>query len=211
MMPVARTGALIGDFFGLPMSDGAVWAANEEAQTLLQEPVAAIGRALQEAPVAHADETGARVAGQLQWLHVLATATLTWIGCHPNRGQKAFEAFGLLTGFLGTLIHDGGKPYRELRCQQGLCNAHHLRELTYLFEEMSQVWAKRLIDWLTETCHEVHAAKGILSPERRDHILGLYADILGEGEAANPRAPPSGRRGRSKQSKATNWLARLRL
>ncbi len=32
MMPVARTGALIGDFFGLPMSDGAVWAANEEAQ-----------------------------------------------------------------------------------------------------------------------------------------------------------------------------------
>lgn len=211
MMPIARTGALIGDFFGLPMSDGTVWAANEEAQILLQKPVAAIGRALQGVSVAHADETGARVAGQLHWLHVLATATLTWIGCHPNRGQKAFEAFGLLTGFLGTLIHDGWKPYRELRCKHGLCNAHHLRELTYLFEEMSQVWAKRLIDLLTETCHEVHAATGTLSPERRAHILGLYAEILGEGEAANPRAPPSGRRGRSKQSKATNLLARLRL
>jgi transposase len=34
--------------------------------------------------------------------------------------------------------------------------------------------------------------------------------LLKEGEAANPRAPPSGRRGRTRQSKATNLLERLR-
>lgn len=210
MMPITRTGALMGDFFGLPMSDATVLSANEEAKTRLADTVAAIGDACQAAPVAHADETGMRVAGKLHWMHFLATATLTWVGCHPNRGKKAFEAFGILTGFLGTLVHDGWKPYRELLCKHGLCNAHHLRELTYLFEEMSQAWAKRLIDLLVEVCHEVTAAGGPLRPERIAHIRALYDEILREGEAANPRAPPSGRRGSTKQSKATNLLARLR-
>lgn len=210
MMPVARTGALMGDLFGLPMSDATVLAASEEAATRLADTVAAIGNALQAAPVAHADETGMRVAGKLHWMHFLATTTLTWIGCHPNRGKKAFDAFGILAGFLGTLIHDGWKPYRELSCKHGLCNAHHLRELTYLFEEMSQAWAKRLIDLLVEVCHEVTAAGEPLRPERIAHIRALYAEIISEGEAANPRAPLSGARGRTKQSKSTNLLGRLR-
>ena len=210
MMPITRTGTLMGDFFGLPMSDATVLAANEEAKARLADTVAAIGDALQAAPVAHADETGMRVAGKLHWMHFLATATLTWIGCHPNRGKKAFDAFGILTGFFGILIHDGWKPYRELLCKHGLCNAHHLRELTYLFEEMSQAWAKRLIDLLVEVCHEVTAAGGPLHPERIANIRALYDEILREGEAANPRAPPSGRRGSTKQSKSTNLLGRLR-
>ncbi|MHB8165746.1 MAG: IS66 family transposase [Sulfuricella sp.] len=65
MMPVARTGALMGDFFGLPMSDATVLAASEEAKTRLAATVVDIGNALQAAPVAHADETGMRVAGKL--------------------------------------------------------------------------------------------------------------------------------------------------
>lgn len=210
MMPVARTGALMGDLFGLPMSDASVLAASEEAQSRLASTVAAIGSALQAAPIAHADETGMRVVGKLHWMHVLATATLTWIGCHPNRGKKAFDAFGILAGFLGTLIHDGWKPYRELLCSHGLCNAHHLRELTYLFEEMHQAWAKRLIDLLLEVGHEVTAAGAPLSRERIAHVRALYDEMLTEGEAANPRSPPSGARGRTKQSKATNLLGRLR-
>lgn len=47
--------------------------------------------------------------------------------------------------------------YRDLACLHALCNAHHLRELTYLFEEMGQAWAERLIDLLVEACHEVEA------------------------------------------------------
>lgn len=207
MMPVARTGALMGDFFGLPMSDATVLAASEEAKTRLSATVAAIGNALQAAPVAHADETGMRVAGKLHWMHFLATTTLTWIGCHPNRGKKAFDAFGILAGFLGTLIHDGWKPYRELSCQHGLCNAHHLRELTYLSEEMGQAWAKRLIDLLVEVCHEVTAAGEPLRPERIAHIRALYAEIVSEGEAANPRAPPSGAHARTYQAEQVHQPA----
>lgn len=211
MLPVARTGALTGDLFGLPLSDATVLAIHEEARALLAPSVAAIGEALKTVPVAHADETGMRVAGSLYWLHILATATLTWIGAHMNRGKQAFDAFGILSAFVGTLIHDGWKPYRDLKCTHGLCNAHHLRELTYVFEEMGQAWAKRLIDLLVDAGHEVAAAAGPLREDRLTCYRVAYAQILAEGEAVNPRAPPSGKRGRTKQSKALNLLDRLRL
>ena len=210
MLPLARTGELMGDLFGLPMADATVLAIQAEAQALLAPTVAAMGEALTAAPVAHADETGMRVAGKLHWLHVLVTPLLTWLGAHPNRGKQAFDAFGLLAAFAGTLIHDGWKPYRELACQHGLCNAHHLRELTYVFEQLGQVWAKCLIDLLVAGCHEVAAAGAPLPAERIAYYRAAYDRILTTGAAVNPRAPPSGKRGRTKQSKALNLIDRLR-
>jgi transposase len=130
MRPAHRTAELRGDLFDLPLSDATVLAAVEEARQRLEPPVTAIGQAISAAPIAQADETGLRVEGKLHWLQVLATGLLTWRGIHPHRGNKAFDAFGLLTCFVGTLIPDGWKPYRDLVCQHALCNAHHLRELT---------------------------------------------------------------------------------
>jgi transposase len=210
MLPLARTGALTGDLFGLPIADATVVAIHDEARVRLEPTVAALGEHLKTAPVVHADETGMRVSGKLHWLHVLATGTLTWIKSHANRGKKAFDAFGILSVFIGTLVHDGWKPYRDLACTHALCNAHHLRELTYVFEEMRQDWGKRLIDLLLGACHEVASIEGTLSDERIAYYRLAYAEILAEGEAANPRPPPSGRPGRTKQNKALNLLDRLR-
>ena len=210
MMPVQRTAALMGDFFGLPMAQGTVLAASEEAAVRLAPTVAWMGEAIQTAEVAHADETGMRVAGKLHWMHALVTTMLTWLGCHEKRGKLAFDALGILPGFLGTLIHDGWKPYRDLRCKHGLCNAHHLRELTYLFEELHQAWAGRLIELLVAACHEVSQAGGSLPVERVALLRARYAEILDEGEALNPPVQKSGKRGRTRQSKATNLLWRLR-
>ncbi|MBU1962848.1 MAG: IS66 family transposase [Gammaproteobacteria bacterium] len=210
MMPVSRTGDLMGDLFGLPLSDATVLAINAEAGAMLAPTVTAMGETLKTTPVVHADETGMKVAGKLLWLHVLATTLMTWIGCHANRGKKAFDSFGILGEFVGTLIHDGWKPYRDLACIHALCNAHHLRELTYAFEEMGQVWANRMIELLVAACHEVNQAGGVLTPLRLVFYRTEYDAILTAGEAANPRAPPSGKRGRTKQSKALNLIDRLR-
>jgi transposase len=210
MLPAQRTAELMGDLFDLPLSDATVLAAVEEARQRLEPTVTAIGQAISAAPIAHADETGLRVEGKLHWLHVLATGLLTWMGIHPQRGKKAFDAFGLLTSFVGTLIHDGWKPYRDLVCTHALCNAHHLRELTYLFEEMGQAWANSLIEMLVAACHEVTAAGGPLTADRIAYFRSLYLEIIAAGEAANPRTPPSGKRGRTRQSKAVNLLHRLR-
>ena len=210
MMPVSRTGDLMGDLFGLPLSDATVLAINGAAGTILAPTVMAMGEALKTTPVVHADETGMKVAGTLYWLHVLATTVMTWIGCHANRGKKAFDAFGILGEFVGTLIHDGWKPYQDLTCVHALCNAHHLRELTYAFEEMGQAWAKRMIELLVVACHEVDQAGGVLTPDRLTFYRAESDAILTVGAAANPRAPPSGKRGRTRQSKALNLIDRLR-
>src|ERR671915_1658390 len=210
MLPAQRTAELMGDLFDLPLSDATVLAAVDEARQRLEPTLTAIGQAISAAPLAHADETGLRGEGKLHWPHVLATGLLTWMGIHPHRGKKAFDAFGLLRSFVGTLIHDGWKPYRDLVCKHALCNAHHLRELTYVFEEMGQAWANPLIEMLVDACHEVTAAGGPLTADRIAHFRSLYLEIIAAGEAANPRAPPSGKRGRTRQSKAVNLLHRLR-
>ena len=63
---------------------------------------------------------------------------MTWLGAHPNRGKKAFANFGLLIAFAANLIHEVWRPYRVLAYKHGLCNAHYLRELIYVFEQMGQ-------------------------------------------------------------------------
>jgi len=210
MLPVQRTAALMGDFFGLPMAEATVLAASEEARDRLTATVGAIGQAIQAAEVAHADETGMRVAGSLHWMHVLATTTLTWVACHAKRGRQAFDALGILPGFLGTLIHDGWRPYRELACQHGLCNAHHLRELTYVFEELGQPWAGRMIDLLVATCDQVNVLAGPMPTAQLANFRFRYQEILAEGDVLNPLVPKSGKRGRTRQSKAANRIWRMR-
>lgn len=211
MLPAQRTAEIMHDLCDLPLSDATVLAAVSEASVLLAPTVATIGQAIVASPVVNADETGMRVVGKLAWLHVLATTLLTWMGIHAQRGSAAFDAFGLLGAFIGTLVHDGWKPYRDLACVHALCNAHHLRELTYLFEEMQQAWAKQLIDMLVAACHEVAEAGGSLTTERIAYFRALYWESITAGEAANPRAPSSGKRGRTPQSKAVNLLERLRI
>lgn len=78
---------------------------------ILQPTIDAIGQGAVNADVLHADETGLRVAKKLHWLHVLATDTLTWMGCHPKRGGEVFDALALLGQFKGVFVHDGWLPY----------------------------------------------------------------------------------------------------
>ena len=216
---IQRTAALMQDFFGLTVSQATVVKAAQTGAQILQPTVQAIGQAAVSSAVLHADETGLRVAKKLHWLHVLATDTLTWMGCHPKRGTEAFDALALLQQFQGVLVHDGWMPYKALQCQHALCNAHHLRELTYLLEEQGQAWAGDMIEVLTHASHtdNVNCAEG-QSPDYNSQkhqtqvrdLRHLYDAILAQAQGDNPRALSSGKRGRPKQSKATNLIGRLR-
>src|SRR5258705_1563441 len=151
LLPVARICELVSDCYGQRMSQGLVLAALEESAAAVQPSLAAIEAGLVQAAVAHADETGMRVAGQTQWLHVLSTTALTRYGVHAKRGQVALDELGLVGRFSGQLVHDGWSAYHAFfQCDHALCNAHLLRELTFLVEQYGQGWAQQMKQLLLE-------------------------------------------------------------
>lgn len=119
-VPLQRTCELLGDVFGLPLSQASVLAFTAQAAQHLTATVDAIGQAVQAACVVHADESGIRVQGQLQWLHCVVTPTLTYLAHHAKRGAQAFDALGILGVVRGTLVHDGLLVYKNLDCVHSL-------------------------------------------------------------------------------------------
>jgi len=103
LRPYQRTTEVLNERAGLAISPGTLQRTVRVATARLEAPVTAIRDALVAAPVAHADETGRRVNGNLYRLHVLSTNRLTACCPHPKRGAEALDAFGLLSQFVGIL------------------------------------------------------------------------------------------------------------
>ena len=141
---------------------------------------------------------------------------LTYYRVHAKRGTGATDEIGVLPAFGGTSVHDAWSAYWTYGCQHGLCNAHHLRELTFLEEQHGQVWAAELRRLLLEVKAAVADARQAGATQLAAAVVqdfeARYQQILGDGRAANPpplEARPPGQRGRRKQSKAQNLLDRL--
>jgi transposase len=213
LLPFARTHELLADLFGCSLSEGTLSTALATAAARLAPVQAAIQAALVGAAVAHFDETGVRIGAQTQWLHHAGTQRLTCYAVHPQRGKAATEAIGILPAFTGTAVHDGWSAYASYPCEHALCNAHHLRELTFVAEQTQQPWASDLIALLLEIKQAVEVAQSAgesgLSAVGRAAFEGRYAALVEAGLAANPPPPPTGKRGRPKQSAAKNLLDRL--
>jgi len=216
LLPYQRIGELLADLFGRGPSGGTLHAASLTCAAALAGVEAAIKTALGAAPLAHADETSVVVAGQRRWVHVVSTAWLTHYAWHAQRGHAATDAIGILPAFSGRLIHDGWVPYWHYGCRHGLCNAHHLRELTAVAEQAGQGWATQLHALLVEM--KRHADQGRAAghatspPAGCAPFVARFRALLAEGYAANPppvRTPDGPRRGRLKQGKARNLLDRL--
>ena len=215
LVPYARASELIADLFGGGPSEGTLTAALAECAAGLAATEAAIKGALGRGELLHCDESGLRVAGSLRWLHVAATDTLTHYACDPKRGKEALDRVGILPAFAGRAVHDGWAAYRAYACAHALCNAHHLRELTFLAEQHGQVWATSMKGLLVEIKSAVETAgaegRDALAPAILAEFEARYRALLAEGYAANPPPPPppAGTRGRPKQGKARNLLGRL--
>lgn len=215
LLPLARTGEVLAEVFGCPISEGTLERAVGECYAQLAEVEAAIQRGVEGAPVAHFDETGLNVGGKLSWLHVASTASLTFYTAHQKRGREAMDAIGVLPEFRGRAVHDGLPSYWQYgQCAHALCNAHHLRELTFVEEQLAQPWAKDLKDVLLEIKQGVDEARGHglaeVSAEAKREFERRYDEILEAGLKANPPRAPTGKRGRPKRGKAGSLVDRLR-
>jgi transposase len=218
LLPLGRACEVLEDLVGVSMSEGTLRSLIERSAEQLAPVEEVTKQALQLSPVLHQDETGLHVAGKRWWMHVSATATLTHYAVHPTRGGQALQAIGILEGFVGISVHDGWKSYRHFGCGHALCNVHHLRELTYLEEELQQGWATEMKDLLLTMKAQVEDAKASgysqlplplyqrLVQSYRVVVLQGYLDNLPDLLACSSSPP---QRGRPKQSPALNLLDRL--
>jgi len=160
------------------------------------------------------DETGFRIGGKTQWLHIACTLLLTFYRVSAKRGS-------LLANVTGIAVHDHWKPYYTLTgVLHALCNAHHLRELQALIEIEKEDWARKMWRLLRRACHAANLARerGVaLNPGLLALIDRCYETILVEGfafhEAQDPlisAAVQAKRRGRPKRRTGHNLLLRLR-
>lgn len=214
-IPMARTCELLGDFYGHTPAWAFVPDANQAVATACVPSLDEIQRQLLLAGVAHFDESGLRVAGQLQWLHSASTPWLTFLAVHPKRGQEAMKEIGILPHFTGWALHDHWASYLAFeQCDHAFCNAHHLRELQFITDQYAQPWASEMAQLLCDLKAEVADVASYaqsLSPESLAHYEAEYDAILQRGFEANPTPenPPTKKRGRPKQSPPKNLLDRL--
>ena len=163
----------------------------------------------------HADETGINISGKNHWLHTLSNAQWTLFYAHGKRGMEAMTAMtakNVLPRFEGILVRDHWKPYFNLNCLHTLCNAHHLRELTYAHEQEGQGWAKEMIALLLVMQETVKTHGGSLSDAQAALYVDQYRALLKRAEIECPPPDPKkipGQRGRTKRSKSRNLLERL--
>jgi transposase len=146
-----RTCQAIAELFGVPVSPGAVTGMVTRIAASLGGCLAAIQKALIEAPVAHFDETGFRVAGKLAWVHSASWGKYALITVHDKRGREAMDAAGVLPSFGGIAVHDAWAPYDVYDGGAGhaLCNAHALRELQAVIDTAPDgqwCWAAQAAD-----------------------------------------------------------------
>ena len=173
LLPSARTCELLNDLFGCSMSEGTLSNIIAECHDDLRAPVEQIKEQIAQSSLVHFDETGSRVEKLLWWLHSASTENATYYDIHPNRGTQAHEAIGILPTFTGRAVHDAYHSYLTYDCPHALCNAHHLRELTFVDEQLQQGWAGQMKQLLQGMHRAVEQAKLSGVPLTRARIKGF--------------------------------------
>jgi transposase len=219
-VPYARVSQFLQELLGIQLSAGSIASFVKTCHQQLTEIEPQLKAALVKVPVIHQDETGMRVGKEGWWVHVCSTDRLTYYAAHRSRGRAALDAIGIAPQFRGTSVHDALQSYQGYSFTQALCNVHHLRELTFIEEELGQAWAGAMKVLLLEMKAEVEHAKAAGKTELDlfllAHLLSRYDELLAEGYRANPppgapRKSAQGKRlpGRAKQNPARNLLDRF--
>lgn len=208
-IPEDRLSELLDDVFACAMSAKTIANTSETLAEKITPTVEKLVEKIQVAPVKNLDETGLRINGQTNWLHVVSTETLTWYRVASKR--KDLEPLSCLRG---KVIHDHWKPYYQLvGVEHGLCNAHHLRELKALSEIEQESWAKSMTQLLLLANRYQHRYNSRIPHSIEQRLRQIYNSIVERGLKYHQSLPPLTRksnRGRIKRLLGHNLLLRLR-
>src|SRR5665647_680364 len=220
LLPIERIQQLLRDLTGYSPSEATILTHMGNLHEALAPVEAVVREQLIKSDVVHADETGTRVQGKLQWMHTATNAQWTLYGIHEKRGYLGMNAMNVLTQYEGIVVHDCWASYfKDLyRFEHALCGAHLLRECQGIIDYDGQAWAETMQALLQRACHEAKQARyldeGGVSALHQQQMAQAYDEILLQGESENPGSPSlptETKRGRKAKSKAQNLLARFSL
>ena len=198
LIPEDRVSEIFGDIFGLSITAATVACYGNSASNALKPWLESLYKWLASYALKHLDETGFRIGGKTQWLHVMSNAFATFYRIAAKRGE-------MFAGLSGIIVHDHFRSYYKLSDMlHALCNSHHLRELKALIEIEKESWASRMASLLR------YANK---HRDKAEVVRLIYDRIVADGLAFHESQPPldsRSKRGRKKLRIGHNLLLRLR-
>jgi transposase len=192
-IPVGRAATLLAQLAGITVSTGWVAGLRGKAAALVEASGFAdrVRDLLRQAPAVHADETPARAAGGLRYVHLACTPYLALMHT-GDRSAQAIDAGGVLPGYDGVLVRDGYPGYRHLTdAAHAWCAAHLLRDLKALHdaEPGMQEWAAKMACLLLRARDAAACARSAgqaeLDPAFLDDLITCYQAAAAEGASVN--------------------------
>jgi transposase len=185
-LPEDRLAELMRDLFGVSLVPATIARMSRSCADRLHSFAQAVRERVNGAKVKHLDETGFRLCGKTQWLHIASSALLTCYRVCASRGS-------LWADIVGIVVHDHWKPYYTMKgVLHALCNAHHLRELKALIDIDQEDWARKMQILLRRACHATNLARQrgvMLKPRLIARIERRYDAIVVEGLAFHHAKP----------------------
>jgi len=216
-IPLDRVVRFCKDVIGQPVGEGTIVGASHQAKRVVEPVNQRIKQYLVETDeVVHFDESSLRVKQDNYWVHSAGTEHATNYHLDEKRGTVGIDHAGILPHRIGKSVHDDWSAYYTYQdADHASCNAHHLREFTFLQERYPQDWEGAMVDLLLSIKKTVDEAvtqgQACLPQEQVIAFEIRYNELVQQDLALNPvpeRLP--GQRGKLKQTPPKNLLDRLR-
>jgi transposase len=195
----ARLATVLGELFGLVISEGTLVAAVGRLGQALVPAADAIGEDVRQAAFIGSDETSVRVDGQTHWEWVFQTETAAYHTIQPRRNTDVVLTFlrGVIPKGWGSDLWKPQLAAALVAAVYQICLAHQLRDLRYAEEAERAAGRTAGVDWavtmaalLREAIHtrnerdadrldETTYATAVASMEER--CDGLLAEVLPNG------------------------------
>lgn len=209
LIPMKRVVSIIGDFFNIALSIGTIANQIKKTAKLVKPFVESIKQELlTNEGVKHLDESGFRIEGKTQWVHVMCNEQLAYYRPSKKRGDVP-------KNIQGTIVHDHFSSYRTQINNEvihAFCNAHHLRELTATHEFDGEKWSYQMIRLLKLANRKQRSNFSEITDEWLVKFYLLFDKVIGSGlkyhEALDPLSKKS-TRGPIKRRIGHNLLLRL--
>ena len=171
-----RIQEFLSEWLGITLSLGCINQCIHEGGRAVAPLEDALVAEIQQSDLLHADETGWQENGQLKWLWVLRTATVTLYLI----GRRNWDVIAAsLNGFQGWLMSDGYGQYRYY-AKRVRCLAHILRKARGLAESchpQAAEFGQQVLKTVDRLIHGVPQARGDPTRNLLDEYQGDLAQL----------------------------------